>query len=539
MICAHCRTQNPTGSRYCFNCGRDVSKSAPEPVLPKHDGLQEKPIDSANDMLTECWACAGKHLGKMGGARVSWLRAHLHPPFHEHLSFRLDNQLFFIRIVDADNRLSIPGTLEGLLSAANRCEGHACIMPMRRISGSWRPSLPGWGLEDAISRCLVDPPRLVTSRLIEMTDWELHDFASQAVRNQIKDDGKTVIAWQSDSLTEPSLWFSDKDGPAWVIVRAGRYPSIPSLPSLDLEGELENLSRLEAPGYFASVGVACMETVDKGNKLYRGAPLVVRFTGLEPIQNPGDVGRNADSPTQKPIPSIPKERGVGRGHSHRMSSRAFLYGLNPEQSLTALWKLLFNPFLQEKLGFERTLHWCEDLVETVTVRNKAEFSTLYKEMAELATPLLLGAPKLSMANPPWSMISLDLRLGMIPWITPGIFDNSLFMLLSTGKSVEKHFGDILPIAFVTSGGPGNSPDTAIRVCAPNGPARASAEHWLMRAYLWRREEGMHASVEDEEGRTFSKHRYTDRNGQEQHVFFDTTNSLGREEEDFLEFLNER
>jgi hypothetical protein len=50
---------------------------------------------------------------------------------------------------------------------------------------------------------------------------------------------------------------------------------------------------------------------------------------------------------------------------------------------------------------------------------------------------------------------------------------------------------------------------------------------------------MHASVEDEEGRTFSKHRYTDRNGQEQDVFFEMTNSLGREEEDFLVFLNER
>ena len=30
MVCTHCRTENPAGSGYCFNCGRDMSKSAAE-----------------------------------------------------------------------------------------------------------------------------------------------------------------------------------------------------------------------------------------------------------------------------------------------------------------------------------------------------------------------------------------------------------------------------------------------------------------------------------------------------------------------------
>lgn len=33
MVCAHCRTENPAGSGYCFNCGRDISKSASEPIV--------------------------------------------------------------------------------------------------------------------------------------------------------------------------------------------------------------------------------------------------------------------------------------------------------------------------------------------------------------------------------------------------------------------------------------------------------------------------------------------------------------------------
>jgi len=33
MVCAHCKTENPVGSGYCFSCGRDISKSAAEPPI--------------------------------------------------------------------------------------------------------------------------------------------------------------------------------------------------------------------------------------------------------------------------------------------------------------------------------------------------------------------------------------------------------------------------------------------------------------------------------------------------------------------------
>jgi len=33
MVCANCKTENPAGSGYCFNCGRDMSKSAAEPPV--------------------------------------------------------------------------------------------------------------------------------------------------------------------------------------------------------------------------------------------------------------------------------------------------------------------------------------------------------------------------------------------------------------------------------------------------------------------------------------------------------------------------
>ena len=52
------------------------------------------------------------------GGIQGWLRAHPYPPFLEHLSFRLGNQLFFIRIV-VDTNISGPGNMKGLVALAN------------------------------------------------------------------------------------------------------------------------------------------------------------------------------------------------------------------------------------------------------------------------------------------------------------------------------------------------------------------------------------------------------------------------------------
>jgi hypothetical protein len=80
-----------------------------------------------------CWKAAGIHLSKqVDGGIQSWLRAHPYPPFLEHLSFRLGNQLFFVRIEDVDGKAQGPGTIRGLAAAARDGNGHACILPMKK-----------------------------------------------------------------------------------------------------------------------------------------------------------------------------------------------------------------------------------------------------------------------------------------------------------------------------------------------------------------------------------------------------------------------
>jgi hypothetical protein len=232
-------------------------------------------------------------------------------------------------------------------------------------------------------------------------------------------------------------------------------------------------------------------------------------------------------------PEVPQER------QKEPTAHSLLHGLSAGESLIAIWKLLFGPSLRNHFGAEWSLRWCRNLIESFLGGNHTEFSAHYDNLAIQVRQVLSQEPKLSMEHPPWAMFSLDLRFGMIPWVTPG-FDRFLLRLFSTGTAIEKHFGDILPLAFVLSGGPGDSEETAFRICAPSGPVRASAEYWLTRAYLRKREDGIHATLDpDVSGRRFSMHEYTDMSGIEKRVFFETTHSLGREQEDFLEFLHDK
>ncbi len=144
-------------------------------------------MHEVSDEFARCCQAAGRHIEiQAQGPLQSWLKANLNPPFLEHLSFRLGNQLFFIRIEDVDGRLRVPGSRNGLFSVADGCKGHPCIMPMRYRSGPWVPQWTGWGLVDARTGKAIDPIALVSDERIEMTDWELQDFALQIVRDQME-----------------------------------------------------------------------------------------------------------------------------------------------------------------------------------------------------------------------------------------------------------------------------------------------------------------------------------------------------------------
>jgi hypothetical protein len=203
--------------------------------------LFEIPMAVASHEFAACWQAAGRHLHRQSELPLDWLRAHPNPPFLEHLSFRLGNQLFFIRIEDADQRVDMPGSRDGLLAVAAGCNGHPCIMPMRRTDGAWSPTCPAWGLIHARSGEPVHPPGLITSELIEMTDWELHDFAVQIVREGLVKEGRKLMTWVSNPGVDPTIWFHGDSGKEWVVVRAVRYPIRQPVVDVDVALEINQL----------------------------------------------------------------------------------------------------------------------------------------------------------------------------------------------------------------------------------------------------------------------------------------------------------
>ncbi len=79
--------------------------------------MYEIEMNEISEAFFPCWKAAGIHLSKqVDGGIQSWLRAHPYPPFLEHLSFRLGNQLFFVRVDDVD----------GMVAGWRTCRDGAC-----------------------------------------------------------------------------------------------------------------------------------------------------------------------------------------------------------------------------------------------------------------------------------------------------------------------------------------------------------------------------------------------------------------------------
>lgn len=237
-----------------------------------------------------CWQSAGRHLNaQVQDGIQSWLRAHPNPPFLEHLSFRLGNQLFFVRIVDVSGKVKGPGRLRGLFMVADRTNGRACLLPMKRISrtGKWEPVHPGWGLIDARTNAPVDPVALVNDELIEMTRWELHDMAVEIVRGQLEQQGYELMSWQGNPDVDPSLWFiGESDGPEWVVVRSIGFPEKHATRPDNWEEITSQCAHTSRIGHFASVLLTSTdqdpESADRTPRpIWRGHAIEVQYNGLE------------------------------------------------------------------------------------------------------------------------------------------------------------------------------------------------------------------------------------------------------------------
>lgn len=241
----------------------------------------------ANEMMSaefrQCWNAAGRHLDARAQGMRSWLKAEPYPPYLEHLSFRLGSQLYFVRLEDADGRVNGPGSRQGLLAIAEGCGGWPCLMPMRQSGGQWTPARPGWGLVDLRTSEAIDPPTTITNERIEMSAWEVQDFAVQVVRDQLKDDGCEIMSSQGNPQVDPAIWFVEDGHPAWVVVRSVRFPELKAELPHNWRQIAQGCRGVSEVGYFASVAVAGGQErsgEETDIRLLRGHPLYARYEGL-------------------------------------------------------------------------------------------------------------------------------------------------------------------------------------------------------------------------------------------------------------------
>lgn len=219
--------------------------------------MHDIPTEQSTREFLQCWQAAGRHLNaQVPGEIQAWLRADPIPPFLEHLSFRLGNQLFFVRLEDAHNQARFPGDARGLHMIAKACGGHPCLMPMRWNPSreDWEPVIAGWGLVDADTGIPVNPAACSTPERIVMTDWEVQDFAVQVVRDQLRRDHHRLMSWQGNPGVDPSIWFvGESGGPEWVVVRAVRFPTLEAAMPGHWRDIADSCAWLSPIGHFASV----------------------------------------------------------------------------------------------------------------------------------------------------------------------------------------------------------------------------------------------------------------------------------------------
>jgi len=216
-----------------------------------------------------------------------WIKAEWTYPCFEHLTFAYKNQIFcvLIDIIDENSKKSfLPNRYKkNLIDNCIKNNLIPCLYkvsvkdPTNPIFNTIKPVSEGWNLYHAISNEKVIPEELVSNKKIEMSDWELYDFAIQVIRTYITNNLHCkVLSYQNVPEIDPQIWFEDTNhNECYVVVRYTIGSEKVEMPQ-DI-----NSIQLSLPGYngyFAGVGFKPDKYFDK--KLYRGQGSNVYFDKL-------------------------------------------------------------------------------------------------------------------------------------------------------------------------------------------------------------------------------------------------------------------
>ncbi len=210
----------------------------------------------------------------------SWLKSELTRPSFDHFTIAYKNQVFSILIdIRDDNGTSFlpPEFLKRQLVESEKNNLIPCLFPVivENMDASTARILDNsnWNLFNSISGDCIIPENLVSDKKIEMSEWELHNFAIMQMRFMLKEQGFKIVSFQNVIGVDPQIWFVDLDGKnSWVVVRCSDIKT----------DDLVEITRrcFKYNGYLAKFDFVSNNS-DK--KIYRGDRIGVNFKGFEKI----------------------------------------------------------------------------------------------------------------------------------------------------------------------------------------------------------------------------------------------------------------
>lgn len=212
-----------------------------------------------------------------------WIKTELSYPSFDDFTFGYRNQVFSVLVLRADDRgrlINAPPRIEALRRECHNNNLVPCIFPVHFITG--RPFFSGsWNLVNPFIKKKIDPAAMSSDDDVEMSDWELRNWAVQVVYDHLKQEGLERLSFSDAPGIDPQIWFKDTNGKeCWLEVLYTRYPD-----------DAENLTFLcsgwpyeviSHDGYVARLGFAGAEDM---SRLYRTKGAYVKFKGIKHIHS--------------------------------------------------------------------------------------------------------------------------------------------------------------------------------------------------------------------------------------------------------------
>lgn len=251
--------------------------------------------NTPSDLLLYARDVAGSHIQKMMEHLndCKWVRAEYTYPSFDSMCFIYKNKVFsvIIDIYDKDGDSYLPQEL--VKRQLYACKGNNLIPckfkvivddPYNPDMETVSPKNNGWNLFHTETDEIIIPEHLATTDKIELSQWEMRNFAIRLVLKYLQSQNLKIHSFQDTLEVDPQIWFDNKEGKkSWILVRADKYPS----KEVKKPKSLKEITRrcFKNDGYFAGIIFIPVNEDKKDTNLYRMGTLKIDFKGLEKIHS--------------------------------------------------------------------------------------------------------------------------------------------------------------------------------------------------------------------------------------------------------------